>query len=78
MSQNKNKMRIIKDTLFTHLENIQLGKTEDIVKLEIEKAKSTCMIVNTLCNTVRTEIMLSDFNKQTNVAFEQKQILIGE
>lgn len=78
MSQNKNKMGIIKDTLFNQLEELQLGKTEDRIKLDVEKTKATCLIINTLCNTVRTEIMLSDFNKQSNVAFEQKQILIGE
>lgn len=75
---NQNRMKTIKDTLFEQLEGIRLGKTEDQVKLNIEKAKATCQIVNTLCNTVKTEIALSEFNRTANVAFEQKQIELGQ
>jgi hypothetical protein len=53
----------IKDALLKQIKTINDGENDEVCMLNIEKAKATCMIVNTLCNTAKTEMALANFNK---------------
>ena len=72
MSQ-KNRTQILKSELFLNLERLSTCSEEDLY-INMERAKATCQIANTICNVVKTEISMLEFNKNSIPGSETKEI----